>query len=348
MYNYRDNPSNVAPDSGTVRANFVGNYYKEGPDVNYSRGGDTHIRLIGDRAFSSSSSTHIDSTNRIEYRSGNVTDITVVQDNGGVSSVPRHSFPTVTTTDALTAKTQVLNGAGAALPSRDSVDQQIVNGVINGTGRIIGYPSDVGGWPAIASGAPPADTDHDGMPDSWEAQNGFNSNSTADGPQDADGDGYTNLEEFLNGTNPRAVTTAQLTLPATQRHAELQAIIADRRFPPDESHQNNTVQYKFTGHIVCGAAFNNSLSADIHTCTAPLLRHRCRLTSPLQTLQYAACLTKTPLNSHTDHTSLTLPRLVSRLGNWQQTPGLVPGFTAQKAPLSETAATLAPPELLNY
>ena len=32
---------------------------------------------------------------------------------------------------------------------------------------------------------------------------GFDPNAAADGVQDADSDGYTNLEEFFNGTNPR-------------------------------------------------------------------------------------------------------------------------------------------------
>ena len=41
------------------------------------------------------------------------------------------------------------------------------------------------------------------MPDQWEQIYGLNPNDAGDGSLDADGDGYTNLEEFLNGTNPR-------------------------------------------------------------------------------------------------------------------------------------------------
>lgn len=59
--------------------------------------------------------------------------------------------------------------------------------------------SDVGGWPSLKSGTPPQDTDHDGMPDSWETANGYNPNDPADRNGDHDGDGYTNLEEYLNG-----------------------------------------------------------------------------------------------------------------------------------------------------
>lgn len=47
------------------------------------------------------------------------------------------------------------------------------------------------------------DTDGDGMPDSWETDNGLNPNDSSDASQDTlDSDGLTNLEEYQNGTNP--------------------------------------------------------------------------------------------------------------------------------------------------
>lgn len=54
---------------------------------------------------------------------------------------------------------------------------------------------------------PPADTDGDGMPDSWETTYGLNPNSAADASLDPDGDGFTNLQEYQNGTNPNAGET---------------------------------------------------------------------------------------------------------------------------------------------
>jgi hypothetical protein len=48
-----------------------------------------------------------------------------------------------------------------------------------------------------------ADTDRDGMPDAWEIANGLDPNNPADALEDADQDGYTNLEEFQLGKNPR-------------------------------------------------------------------------------------------------------------------------------------------------
>jgi pectate lyase len=62
------------------------------------------------------------------------------------------------------------------------------------------------GWPVIANGTPYPDTDHDGMSDTWETAQGLNPN-TNDSAGDNDGDGYTNIEEFLNGTGTAALST---------------------------------------------------------------------------------------------------------------------------------------------
>ena len=110
------------------------------------------------------------------------------------------------------AYTLVLKNAGAIRPERDAVDERIVAEVRSGTARyggrfgersgIIDSQETVGGWPELRSTEPPADVDHDGMPDHWECQHNFDSKNPADGPQDADDDGYTNLEEYLNCTAP--------------------------------------------------------------------------------------------------------------------------------------------------
>ena len=67
---------------------------------------------------------------------------------------------------------------------------------------IIDTPADVGGWPQYKSSPAPTDTDHDGMPDKWEDKYGLNSSDLSDGVTDKDGDGYTNVEEWLNSTDP--------------------------------------------------------------------------------------------------------------------------------------------------
>jgi len=67
---------------------------------------------------------------------------------------------------------------------------------------IITHPSEVGGYPRYG-GAPHPDSDHDGLPDAWERKHGLNCREPADAVRDDDGDGYTNIEEFINGTDPQ-------------------------------------------------------------------------------------------------------------------------------------------------
>jgi hypothetical protein len=54
------------------------------------------------------------------------------------------------------------------------------------------------------------------MPNSWEIQYGFDANNAFDGALDADGDGYTNVEEFLNSTNPIVGDASQRVVALSQ------------------------------------------------------------------------------------------------------------------------------------
>ncbi|TWU18771.1 pectate lyase family protein [Allorhodopirellula heiligendammensis] len=108
---------------------------------------------------------------------------------------------------ATDAYTSVLHHAGCSLPKRDSIDARIIEEVRSGTathGRngIITTQEDVGGWPALQSAAVPQDSDDDGMPDDWETKYGLDPNDRNDNARDHDADGYTNIEEYLNGTDP--------------------------------------------------------------------------------------------------------------------------------------------------
>jgi len=47
------------------------------------------------------------------------------------------------------------------------------------------------------------DSDHDGLPNEWELQYGFNPNDAKDAALDADADGFTNLEEYEAKTDPK-------------------------------------------------------------------------------------------------------------------------------------------------
>lgn len=113
--------------------------------------------------------------------------------NGGIS-MPSSSY----SVDARQGALDVLAYGGATKPFRDSADTRIVSEVRNCTGKAITEVTEVGGWPILPNPAPPADADHDGMPDAWETAQALNPNNAADRNLDKDGDGYTNLEEYLN------------------------------------------------------------------------------------------------------------------------------------------------------
>ncbi|ATC66185.1 polysaccharide lyase [Nibricoccus aquaticus] len=145
----------------------------------------------------------------------------------------KHAALTIQT--AREAYEEVLKNAGATLPVRDAVDERVVKMVKTGkvakatitpesktkaaavrydqkwidemeemvTKGYITDPSEVGGYPKY-SGKPYKDTDGDGLPDSWEKKYDLDPKNAADAVLDLNGDGYTNIEEFINGTNPEA------------------------------------------------------------------------------------------------------------------------------------------------
>lgn len=196
-YNYGDQAHHTEGRDSILKENAVGNYYLPGPNTTAARG----ILLIGGAPFNDQSSIYILGNIHPEARPNNSLpegNILAYHGDGLPVTTVRHDFPLITTTDALQAFDEVLDLAGSNLPVRDPVDTRIVNDVRNGTGSHITDPLQVGGWPVLAGGTPPLDTDHDGMSDSWEIENALNPNSASDGPQDQNGNGYTNIEEYLN------------------------------------------------------------------------------------------------------------------------------------------------------
>ncbi|OHB51049.1 MAG: hypothetical protein A2Y10_17140 [Planctomycetes bacterium GWF2_41_51] len=104
----------------------------------------------------------------------------------------------VSTDNALNSYEIVLADAGTVFPLRDAIDKRIVKSVRDRTGRIINHVDEAGGYPALASGQSPADSDHDGMPDEWETAKKLNPKNSNDARLDRDKDGYTNIEEYIN------------------------------------------------------------------------------------------------------------------------------------------------------
>ncbi len=122
----------------------------------------------------------------------------------------------------------VLKNVGANIPKRDIVDERVIEQV--STGKVFYAPESdtidfyqfkhrrlpkdsykygiitdirqVGGYPEY-KGEPYIDTDGDGMPDAWEKKYKLNPNDPTDAVKDMNGDGYTNIEKYINGINPK-------------------------------------------------------------------------------------------------------------------------------------------------
>lgn len=103
----------------------------------------------------------------------------------------------------------VLAGVGATLPKRDAVDARIIEQVRKRTvlpetkQGIITDVKQVGSYP-VYRGVAVKDTDGDGMPDEWEMRYGLSLNDPSDAVMDCNGDGYTNIEKYIGGLDPRA------------------------------------------------------------------------------------------------------------------------------------------------
>ncbi len=188
------------------QVNYVGNYFKPGPDTEVKYG----IRAIN--PGEQGAGIFVQGNIGPQRDKDGQPDIDVVNPDSRQYVVPV-PFPAaaITTTDAWQAYDQVLADAGANkgldcsgnfVARRDAIDDRIVSDVKNGAGKIIDDPSQVGGWLTIGAAAPCVDTDHDGMPDAWEQKYGLNSSDPSDSAKDLNENGYTNIEEFLNGTRP--------------------------------------------------------------------------------------------------------------------------------------------------
>ena len=187
-----------------TRMNYVGNYlwpltYSKRPESAFNPGSlASRLFLEGNVHHDDAASTR-DNWRLIHPPEGA---------DAGQSQVMRvnHAFATatVTTEPAEQALEHVLQMGGASLPARDAVDQRVIAQIRAGQGKPIDSQAEVGGWPQLAQAEPPSDSDLDGMPDAWERKFGLDPANARDNVADLDHDGYTNLEEYCNGTDPRS------------------------------------------------------------------------------------------------------------------------------------------------
>lgn len=233
IYNWRDYSTNGGEGG---QYNLVNNYYKYGPSTrDGNTSGAPRRAMIMNPSKSSSlpypkiylSGNYVDSYPEIS--ASNWLGIAPAggsrADTVNIKVSEPHPMEPMPTHDAQEAYLQVLTQAGASLPMRDTLDERLVNDVLNRTGRIIdvqgGYPhgtpftETIDAWPALASEPAPSDTDADGMPDHWETDQGLDPNDAADRSEIAP-NGYTQLENYLNS----------LTLDNTDENANYDLLVA--------------------------------------------------------------------------------------------------------------------------
>jgi pectate lyase len=208
-------------DGGMNVINVVNNYYKAGPAANpgairyrickpegrFDAEGRPHFGKVHVTGNVVEGNEEVTADNwaggvQLEVEPNRVDEVLV-----SIKMIEPFAAPKITQQSAEDAAKLVLDGAGAMLPKRDAVDARVTNMVKTGQvtfgNGIILSPTDVGGWPRYSDvGKAPEDGDHDGMPDEWEKKYGLNPNDPSDGMRDKDNDGFTNVEEYINGTNP--------------------------------------------------------------------------------------------------------------------------------------------------
>src|SRR5690606_38015500 len=113
-------------------------------------------------------------------------------------------YPSISPTmTAEQAYQYLIDNVGATRPHRDEVDRFLVNELASyGTKGFYTYresdlPLSNGGLGEVYSGTVQADTDNDGIPDSWEDRLGLDKNNPDDALQ-ASAEGYLNIELYLN------------------------------------------------------------------------------------------------------------------------------------------------------
>ena len=179
--------------------NLINNYYKPGPGTQ----DDVKGRIANPTPTSNYKTYWYINGNVLEGNESvtNNNDLGVFPDSSGNYNKLNSEVDiqgTISITDAQTAYNQVLAKVGATYPKRDAVDARIINEVKNGLGRFVNTELEVGGYPILEQTQAPIDSDHDGMPDSYEIANNLNPQDASDRNGDLDNDGYTNLEEYLN------------------------------------------------------------------------------------------------------------------------------------------------------
>ncbi|HTL08963.1 MAG TPA: hypothetical protein VL307_11915, partial [Chitinophagaceae bacterium] len=213
IYNWGHN--NVYAGEGG-KYNIVNNYYKAGPDTKPT---------VNTRIVNPWNKPPIPFGRY--YIEGNIVEGAInVNNDNWLGVTPEKASPAdkinmrvdnpfatvdIPTQSAREAYEAILQWVGASY-KRDTLDARILNDVQQRKGKIIdvqgGYAHGTAyditqkAWPALATANSPADTDKDGMPDSWERSHGLNPASAADASLYTLNKWYTNVEVFMNSILP--------------------------------------------------------------------------------------------------------------------------------------------------
>jgi hypothetical protein len=165
-------------DGGVKALNLVANLYIPGPATRVF-----HL-LKPDAGSPADRQQYYVAGNRMEgrfhERGDNWSDAVMVDDNelAEIRLDSPHCSAHVTMHSMDELLENVLSDVGANFAGLDAVDQRIIEdvrqrsvtfyGSRTGLPGIIDSQQDAGGWPELRGGHPPIDTDHDGLPDTWE------------------------------------------------------------------------------------------------------------------------------------------------------------------------------------
>ncbi|MCP4846653.1 MAG: pectate lyase [Verrucomicrobiaceae bacterium] len=189
--------------------NLLNNYYKAGPSLKAEHPLQFKSQEITPVSRGHFAGNYFDGLPE-KYNLDNYTSMNYIA-SGKYKSTTRDFFAAKERFDAGKYKLTKIESAKEAYLSclkksgcslmRDTVDERLIQSIINKTGKIIDSQKDVGGWDMYPTVTRQAgfDTDHDGMPDAWERKLGLNPNDPTDRNNDRNNDGFTNLEDYLNG-----------------------------------------------------------------------------------------------------------------------------------------------------
>jgi pectate lyase len=199
IYNWVTSGYILGDTSGRSDGAMIGNYFIAGPETN------------GGTLDSPTSAYNIYAADNYydNNKNGTLDGRLLGKGDFGTATwwtTPSVSYPEVPALSAKTALDYVIANAGASL-WRDAADDYLIS-ELTSYGRqgktisdevSLGLANVVG---VLPTGTAPADSDRDGIPDSWETRMGLNPGNAADAMQDADNDGWVNIEEYINSLVP--------------------------------------------------------------------------------------------------------------------------------------------------